>query len=135
MNFLSLDLLSGWRGRFRVIAAVIPWLALPSFFYCRRHHLCMDGHLAHGPYPQWQWLSDYTWLVGFVGASVVALFSNMPLRILFALFLLPLPMLQVLWSSPAGPRLSELLLLIGALFLSLYSLLPRRRSSPHENTA
>ncbi len=122
MHFWQVDVLGRWRGRLRVLAAIPPWLALPSFLYCGGHHLCMDGHLAHGPYPAWEWFSDYFWSGGFVAAAVLALFSNMRLRLLFSLCLLLLPVLQIYSPSPSGPGSREDALGFTALVVSLHSL-------------
>ncbi len=29
--------------------------------WCYMHHVCMGGHMAHGPYPLWHYLADVAW--------------------------------------------------------------------------
>jgi len=52
--------------RFKTVA-VLTLLSTPSFILCSFSHICMAGHMQHGPYSLAQQVSD-CWWVGCLGA-------------------------------------------------------------------
>lgn len=58
------------QDRFRKLACLCAILATPGFVLCGIEHFCMDGHMAHPPYPQWAKCSDAAYIL-LIGAGAV----------------------------------------------------------------
>jgi hypothetical protein len=67
------------RGQFRcdrvAILGAVGWavvwmLGVIGSGWCYSRHICMDGHMAHPPYPWWQYGVDIGWVVCLGTASV-----------------------------------------------------------------
>jgi hypothetical protein len=100
-QFVRHDLMLGWRDKFRVIACILVFPAMPGFLLCGQH-FCKCGHLAHGPYPVWYSPSDHFWIFGFCGAAILSICSSHPWRILFASLLTGLTFHRLLLNSVFG---------------------------------
>jgi len=64
----------------RVLASASTLLAMPFLFVCSGRHMCMGGHMAHGPYQWYDLANDLGWLTFFVIALVLAARSNIQYR-------------------------------------------------------
>jgi hypothetical protein len=67
------------KGQFRsnIRAIVGSLLALVLFVvgvygaaWCYSQHVCMDGHMAHSPYPAWHYLLDSGWVACLASSSI-----------------------------------------------------------------
>jgi hypothetical protein len=80
------------RGQFRtdrramlgVVGAGLLWVAGAfGFEWCGQHHVCMGGHMAHPPYPFWNYALDAGWALGIMGAAIWMRFLRVSVFILF----------------------------------------------------
>ena len=51
-------------------ATLLMGLGLAGSAWCYRHHICMDGHKAHPPYPGWHAWLDLAWAIALVSSSL-----------------------------------------------------------------
>jgi hypothetical protein len=116
------------RDRIRIRTVGILTLAgTPSYWWCLWRHICMDGHLAHGPYPFHHWVNDYWYMVCFTLVGVLSWRMNAKARGLFGVGGLLLLFLRVCAQSGGGlTAVIELPLLTAMDFCSiLYIVLPK----------
>jgi len=66
----------GFAKRIKAVA-VLTLLGTPSYVLCSTH-ICMCGHMEHGPYPRYHWASDIWWMLCF--ACVLVLSFNLRAR-------------------------------------------------------
>ena len=91
------------RNRIRIRAVGLLTLAgTPSYWWCFLHHMCMDGHMAHGPYPLHHWINEFWWVVCFALVAVLSLRMNAEVRKLFWVGGLLLVFLRIVMQSGAG---------------------------------
>ncbi len=64
----------------RVFVATAFLLVSPLYAWCAARHICMDGHMAHPPYPWWHCLIDGTWALGYSMSCVFCWKANLQLR-------------------------------------------------------
>ncbi len=60
------------KTRLKTIAA-LSLLGTPSYMLCWEWHICMAGHMHHGPYPLYQWVSDFWWMACFAAVFTFSL--------------------------------------------------------------
>ena len=90
------------RNRIRIRAVGFLTLAgTPSYWWCFLHHICMDGHLAHGPYPLPHLINDYWYMVCFTLVGVLSWRMNAEVRRLFGVGGLLLLFLRI-WAQSGG---------------------------------
>lgn len=53
-----------------VLALALFALGVFGAVWCYWHHVCMEGHMGHPPYPSWHYLFDTLW-VASLAASVI----------------------------------------------------------------
>jgi hypothetical protein len=87
---------SCWRvesGQFRrdraakvgAMGAAVFWvLGVLGSGWCFSRHVCIDGHLAHPPYPGWHQCVDVGWVLGLVVASLWTRRIRVSLGVAFA---------------------------------------------------
>jgi hypothetical protein len=126
------DFLPGVRSTFRIVAALLPWPAVPSFLLCARH-FCDGGHLVHGPYPSWYQLSDQFWVFSFMAAAMFAVCSDMPRRFRFAGLLLLLAALRLLLGSPG--LLFDVLVLAAVVRLAFRAVIKLQAAFPPQTVS
>jgi hypothetical protein len=51
-----------------LLALALFVLGVCGAVWCYWHHVCMDGHMAHSPYPAWHYLLDSGWVACFAVA-------------------------------------------------------------------
>lgn len=92
---------NAWN-RIRIRAVGILTLAgTPSYWWCAAHHLCMDGHLAHRPYPLHHLINEFWWIVCFTLIAVLSWRMNAEVRKLFGVGGLLLLFLRI-WAQSGG---------------------------------
>jgi len=96
--------------------------AVPFYTVCGFTHVCMAGHMQHGPYPTWGYVSDSVWLAGFVVAEVLVIGSCMRWKKAFVALI---PFLAVLRLA-ASDGLFDSLLALCLAFIALANLFPSR---------
>lgn len=91
-------------------------VGLVFYLYCLTHHCCIAGHFQHTdtiPVTRWDEVNDYLWPSFFAIAAVVAVRSDMRLRILFTLLTAwPVVSVFVLHMPPRGPSPTTVALLV-----------------------
>lgn len=60
----------------RRLAAVACLVAMPPYWFCGAEHICMAGHMQHGPYPSSHVSNDVLWCSLLVVAAVAGLLSD-----------------------------------------------------------
>jgi hypothetical protein len=73
--------MSNTRDRIRVVG-ILTLAGTPSYVACFLWHICMDGHMQHGPYPLYHWISDFWWMACFASVFVFSLKMNAKRRVL-----------------------------------------------------
>lgn len=53
--------------------AILSLLGTPSYMLCSSRHICMAGHMQHGPYPVYQFVTDFWWMVCFAAVFAFSL--------------------------------------------------------------
>lgn len=52
------------------IGAIITFvLGAVGFAFCSAHHICMGGHMQHGPYPWWHYAVDVAWITTWLSSA------------------------------------------------------------------
>ncbi len=103
--------MSNTRGLIRTVG-ILTLAGTPSYVLCFSWHTCMAGHMQHPPYPLYQWISDFWWIVCFTSVLVFSLRMNAKRRILLAAGSLLLIVSRIgLGSGGGGGMLFELPLL------------------------
>jgi hypothetical protein len=74
--------MSNTRHRMRTVA-ILALVGTPSYVLCFLWHICMAGHMQHGPYPLYHWISDFWWMACFASVLVFSLRMNAKHRVLF----------------------------------------------------
>ena len=118
---------SSTRHRIRAVG-ILTLAGTPSYWWCLFHHICMDGHMAHGPYPLHHWINDFWWMVCFTLVGVLSWRMNAEARRLFGVGGLLLLFLRIWAQSGGGLTLVlEWPLLVTMDFCSiLYIVMPKR---------
>jgi hypothetical protein len=57
------------------LVGTLTMAGTPSYVMCFLWHICIGGHMIHGPYPLYQCISDFWWMACF--ASVLVLSARM----------------------------------------------------------
>jgi hypothetical protein len=78
-----------WRLKFFAGAGLAVFLfsmsLLVSYWVCFMQHICMDGHMAHGPYPTMAYVCDGAWAAGLIVASISFARCRFPFASVFAI--------------------------------------------------
>jgi hypothetical protein len=74
--------MSATRSRLRTVAA-LTLMGTPSYVFCCLRHVCIGGHMQHGPYPLRDWISDFWWIACFVSVLVLSVRIRARGRLLF----------------------------------------------------
>jgi len=80
---------------------ILTLAGTPSYWWCLLHHVCMDGHLAHGPYSLDHWINDFWWMVCFALVGVLSWRMEAGARELFGVGGLLLLFLRI-WAQSGG---------------------------------
>ena len=100
------------KMRLRTIA-VLSLFGTPSYLLCYESHVCMAGHMHHGPYPLYEWVSDILWMVCFAAVLVFSLRLRARGRIYFLCGSIVLMLFRIpLGSLGGGSIIFELPVLI-----------------------
>src|SRR5262245_60438858 len=100
------------RTRVRIVG-ILTLAGTPSYFLCLNWHICMAGHMQHGPYPLHEWLNDLWWAACLASVFVFSLTLHAKRRILFLIGSILLILLRVPLGSLGGASsLLELPLLV-----------------------
>jgi hypothetical protein len=67
--------MSSTHNRIRAVA-ILALLGTPGYVLCYFWHVCMDGHMQHGPYPVYQWINDILWIACFASVLVFSIKMN-----------------------------------------------------------
>jgi hypothetical protein len=68
---------SSWTlSRITGLALLLYIVGLSGSTGCYYHHLCMEGHMAHGPYPIGHYIFDSSWSLSLVLAVLIAAFQR-----------------------------------------------------------
>jgi hypothetical protein len=88
----------------------------------------MAGHMQHGPYPLYQWISEFWWIACFTSVLVFSLSMNAKGGVLFAMGSLLLVLSRIGLGSLGGSgMLIELPLLVAMDIYSIrYVIRPKR---------
>ncbi len=104
--------MSNTRGRIRVVG-ILTLAGTPSYVMCFLWHICMAGHMQHGPYPPYHWTNDFGWIACFASVLVFSLRMNAKGRVLFGAGSVLLILCRIgLGSAGGGGVLIELPLLV-----------------------
>ncbi|MFH1738133.1 MAG: hypothetical protein ABIH23_03935, partial [bacterium] len=53
-----------------IIFPLLPFsLGIAGSIWCYDNHICMCGHMAHPPYPNWHYILDTSWALSLIGSS------------------------------------------------------------------
>ena len=109
------------------LMAVVYLMAIPSYYFCLGH-VCMGGHMQHGPYGLKDWLNDLGWIVGFAVVILLSFQIKARYRRWFAWGPLFLTFSRLVMGSGGGallfPEFPILVILV--IFALLYLVLPTR---------
>ncbi|MFH0764510.1 MAG: hypothetical protein V1927_05850 [Candidatus Omnitrophota bacterium] len=105
------------------LTAIVYLIAIPSYLFCFAH-VCMGGHMQHGPYPAKEWLNDLGWIVSFAAVILLSLQIKAKYRRLFTWSPLLLTLLRLGLGN--GIILERPLLIVTAIFAILYLIFPHR---------
>jgi len=64
----------------RIVAGISALVAIPMYSYCGAAHFCVGGHMAHPPYPWWDFANEYIWITFLSIALVLSFRSNIPAK-------------------------------------------------------
>lgn len=70
--------------RMQILCCILILLAVPPYVFCALQHICMNGHLQHGPYEWDEIMLDALWITCFLNASLLAYLSQIRGRTWFA---------------------------------------------------
>ena len=70
------------RSRIRAVG-VLTLLGTPSYVLCFACHICMCGHMQHGPYSLYHRANDFWWIACFASVLVFSCRMNAKKRALF----------------------------------------------------
>jgi hypothetical protein len=92
----------------------------------------MAGHMQHGPYPLYQWISDFWWMACFAAVFVFSLRMNAKRRMLFLAGAISLVLSRIpLESLGGGNVILELpLLIVMVVYSFLFLIRPGRYERP-----
>jgi hypothetical protein len=92
-----------WRAMLGTSGAGLLWAggAIGSG-WCYYHHVCMDGHMAHPPYPFWHYALDVGWALAVLIAAFWMRLVRASLCILFATLAAYLVSYRFLFGSLGG---------------------------------
>ncbi len=113
------------QQRIRTVG-ILALAAVPSYVLCFLWHMCVAGHMQHGPYPWYQWASDIWWVTCFAAVSALCLTFRAQRR----WFFVASSILLVLLRIPLGDLMGigawiEVLLLGGMVHQAImYALFP-----------
>jgi hypothetical protein len=82
--------------------AVLSLLAVPPYLFCFISHICMAGHMHHGPYPLYHWINDILWMGCLAGVFVFSLRTRAKRRMWFLFGSALLILLRVPLGSAGG---------------------------------
>ncbi len=63
--------------------AVLTLAGMPAYYFCAFAHICMAGHMQHGPYPAWHYAADLWWLATMLCGAIAAIHSTLRRRFVF----------------------------------------------------
>ena len=94
------------KDRLRIVSILMSIIGLTGHIFCIYNHMCDHGHCCHPPYPVWQLVSDWVWILLFISSALLSLWSNMYLRYGYSLSLLLLIVSRIGFGLPyKGPVL------------------------------
>ncbi len=92
-----------WRAMLGTMGAGLLWAAgAIGSGWCFHHHVCMDGHMQHPPYPSWHYALDAGWVLAVLLAAVWMRLVRASLCILFATLSVYLVSYRFLFGSLGG---------------------------------
>ena len=93
--------------------AILALLGTPSYIFCAVRHICMAGHMCHGPFPWYHYANDLWWALCFVAVSVFSFRLRAKHKRIFLYGCMFLVLSRsILQSSGGGGEILELPLLI-----------------------
>lgn len=81
---------------------ILTVLGTPFYIACFLSHVCMDGHMRHGPYGAAQWMNDLLWMACFVAVGVISITLRARDKALFSIGSFLLVFSRLLAGSAGG---------------------------------
>jgi hypothetical protein len=93
--------MSSTGNRIRMVG-ILTLAGTPSYVLCFLWHICMAGHMQHGPYPLYHGISDFWWAACFASVLVLSLTLRAKRRMIFLVGSLALIWLRIPLGSLGG---------------------------------
>ena len=98
--------------RLRAVA-ILTVLGSPSYVLCFLWHVCIGGHMQHGPYSAIEWINDLLWTGCFAAVIVFSITVHAKRRAVFCVGSIALVLSRLVLGSLGGrSALVELPLLV-----------------------
>jgi hypothetical protein len=92
-----------WRAMLETSGAGLLWAAgAIGSGWCYNNHVCIDGHMAHPPYPFWHYTLDVGWALAVLVAAFLMRLVRSSLCVLFATLAAYLVSYRFLFGSLGG---------------------------------
>lgn len=75
-----------WQLLTSIIILFLFLSGIAGSIWCYKNHICMDGHMAHPPYPTWYIYIDATWVIALLASSILSTYMKKPMAPVFAYF-------------------------------------------------
>ena len=77
--------LTNSRARLATLLSGVAWIfGVIGLAWCYSHHICMEGHMDHPPYPLWHYGIDAGCILCLAGAAIWTRLTMAPICIAFA---------------------------------------------------
>ncbi len=117
--------------------AILTFLGMPSYILCFFLHICMAGHMQHGPYPWYHWVNDCLWMICYASVFAFSITLKAKGKTYFIICSFLLIVFRIPLSSGGGSTVifELLLLIIMGILASRYLRNPGQHlNQPHDDT-
>ena len=132
-RFCRLFLMRMWAAMVKMktrlkTVAVLYLLGIPFYILCYEWHICMAGHMEHGPYSLYEWVNDFLWIICFAAVLIFSLRLRAKRRMWFICGSILLILSRIPMGSAGGSNIIfELpLLIVIVVFAIKYLVKPER---------